>query len=188
MPEVKGTISEKMRLIRWRMTREESRLADEIRLIPRWLYKLVIVLFVLAHIIAQLLNKYHKPVFPNLPPALGALALAGGITGVGIAVAILILLFGYINRDARRRGMNSTLWTLLAIFVPNLIGVIIYFLVREPLRFNCPQCSATVSARFNFCPNCKYNLRPTCPECKREVRPEDHYCPHCAHELAAAPR
>jgi predicted amidophosphoribosyltransferase len=78
------------------------------------------------------------------------------------------------------------LWTLLAIFVPYGIGLIIYFLMREPLPYNCPGCGATVNARFNFCPDCKYNLRPSCPQCKREVRLQDHYCPYCAQELAKA--
>jgi RNA polymerase subunit RPABC4/transcription elongation factor Spt4 len=80
--------------------------------------------------------------------------------------------------------MNSTLWTLLTIFVPYGIGLIVYFLMREPLPYNCPACSALVNARFNFCPVCKCNLRPSCPQCKREVRSGDHYCPYCAQDLA----
>lgn len=57
-------------------------------------------------------------------------------------------------------------------------------MVREPLPSDRPQCGATVSARFNFCPACKYNLRPSCPQCKREVRAGDMYHPYCAPELA----
>jgi len=91
-----------------------------------------------------------------------------------------------VNADAKRRGMHSTLWTLIAIFVPYLMGVVAYFLVREPVPFNCPQCQTTVSARFYFCPNCKYNFRPACPQCKHEVRPDDKYCPYCAQELERA--
>ncbi|HYK88726.1 MAG TPA: zinc ribbon domain-containing protein, partial [Acidobacteriota bacterium] len=63
------------------------------------------------------------------------------------------------------------------------IGFILYFLLREPLPYPCPQCAANVSARFNFCPSCKFNLRPTCPECRREVQLDDRFCPHCAAEL-----
>jgi RNA polymerase subunit RPABC4/transcription elongation factor Spt4 len=99
--------------------------------------------------------------------------------------------FGYVNRDAKRRNMNSTLWTLLVIvlFPAYLaIGFIIYFLVREPLPYTCPQCPATVNARFNFCPNCKYNLRPACPQCQREVFDDDKFCPYCATELHHAPK
>ncbi len=174
-------INEKVRLIRWRMAKERLRFADELRLIPRWLIRLVVLLFVAAQVVAQIINAHEG--HPHLP----ALALAGAVTAVSIAVASVLFLIAYVNRDAERRGMNSTLWTLLVIILlPGYLalGFIIYFLLREPLPFKCPQCGATVSARFNFCPSCKFNLRPTCRQCKREVRIGDHYCPHCAYELA----
>ena len=48
-----------------------------------------------------------------------------------IIVALLPLLIGvYVYRDAKRRGMNAALWTLIAILAPSLIGFIIYLLVR----------------------------------------------------------
>jgi RNA polymerase subunit RPABC4/transcription elongation factor Spt4 len=62
----------------------------------------------------------------------------------------------------------------------------VYFLMREPLPYPCPQCGTSVGARFNFCPNCKCNLHPSCPNCKREVAETDKYCPYCAHELGTA--
>ncbi len=177
-------MSEKMRLIRFRMNREAFRFSDEIRLIPRWLVYLVIGLFIVAQAVAQIANVYG-PLTPA-PPKWAPLALFGIVTAIGVPIACLLFLFGYINRDAKRRGMHSALWTLLAILVPYLIGVIIYFLLREPLAFNCPQCGVAVSARFNYCPGCGYNLHPTCPQCKHEVREGDHFCPQCAHQLASA--
>jgi hypothetical protein len=122
-------------------------------------------------------------------PALASLALAGIITGVSLCFATIIFLIAYVNRDAKRRGMNSTLWTLLAIILlPGylIIGFMVYFLMREPLPYPCPQCGTSVGARFNFCPNCKCNLHPSCPNCKREVAETDKYCPYCAHELGTA--
>ena len=83
--------------------------------------------------------------------------------------------------------MNPGLWTLLVLLLSGgyfFIGFIIYLLVREPLPFTCPQCSASVNARFNFCPNCKCNLHPACPQCQREVSDTDKFCPYCAAELA----
>ena len=44
------------------------------------------------------------------------------------------LLIGYIYGDARRRGMRYVMWTLLAIFLFNGIGIILYFILREPLH------------------------------------------------------
>ena len=179
-----GGMSEKMRLIRFRMNRETFRFSDEIRLVPRWLFYLVIGLFIAAQVVVQIANVFEP--FTGVPPRWAPLALFGVVTAAGIPIACLLLLFGYINRDAKRRGMHSALWTLLVILVPYLIGVIIYFLMREPLTFNCPQCGVVVSARFNYCPGCSCNLHPTCPQCKHEVREGDQFCPHCAYRLACA--
>jgi hypothetical protein len=82
--------------------------------------------------------------------------------------------------------MKAILWLLLAIFVPDLIGVLIYFLMREPLPLKCAECGALGNARYNYCPNCGHNYRPTCPQCKQEARPGDHYCPNCAYDWTAA--
>ena len=49
--------------------------------------------------------------------------------------------------------------------------------------FDCPRCGRVVSAQFNFCPTCQYNLRPNCPQCRRQIRPGDHFCPHCGFGL-----
>jgi len=96
---------------------------------------------------------------------------------------------GYVNQDAKRRGMNSTLWTFLVlVLMPGyfILGFIIYFLMREPLPYDCPQCGTTVGARFNFCPNCKCNLHPSCPSCKREVAEADKFCAYCGTDLEPA--
>jgi hypothetical protein len=191
--KVSGSFNERMRLIRLRKKKEKLRFWDEFRIIPRWLIALVILLFLAAQVIALLVNLMvdKDQIFPpelQSEPALASLALAAIITGVSLVLGSVILLVGYVNRDAKRRGMNSALWTLLVIvLLPawTFVGFLIYFLMREPLPYNCPQCGATVGARFNFCPNCKCNLHPSCPQCKREVVETDKYCPYCAYELAA---
>lgn len=62
-------------------------------------------------------------------------------------LAFLVRMIGYVNRDAGRRGMNRLAWTLIVIFVPNAIGFIIYFLMRNPLRTN-----PLSKRRYNFHP------------------------------------
>jgi hypothetical protein len=175
-----GKGQEEWRAIRWRGSKEEVRFRDEFRIIAPWVKGLAVFCFLAFQ--ALPIAIHFTDHYPPTVPALVAIGLLGGL-----AVAAVVLLFGYINRDAKRRGMNATLWTLLAIFVPYLIGVIIYFIVREPRPFDCPQCGATVSARFNYCPSCKHNLRPSCPQCKREVRLGDKFCPNCAFELEGSP-
>jgi hypothetical protein len=185
MSESNGRINETMRMIRWRMANEKTSLGEVMRTIPRWLMGLVVVLFLAAQVIAQIVIAGVPEARPDfgLSPRLTALAMAGIVTGAGLVFASFVFLFAYINRDAKRRGMRYVLWTFIAILVPYLIGVIVYFLVREPLLYPCPHCGKTVSARFNFCPSCKFNLRPSCPQCKHEVRIGDHFCPNCACEL-----
>ena len=175
MAEENHRVKEEVRLVRWRMAHENVRFADEFRIIPGWIKGLTITQFIVGEALAL------------LSPLRGSATLGvrmAVMAAVMLVIGFLLLLFGYINRDAKRRGMNSTLWTLLAIFVPYLIGLIIYFLIREPLPYSCPGCGASVNARFNFCPGCKHDLRPSCPQCKREVRSGDKYCPYCAQELA----
>lgn len=185
-----------MRLMRVRRKKEKLRFWDEFRIIPRWVIGLVVVLFLIAQGIALLVNLSAPgrgdQIFPpdlkdNL--ALASLALAGLVTLMSIFVATFIFLVAYVNRDAGRRGMNAPLWTILIlVFFPTwgLIGLVIYFLMREPLPYPCPQCGTSVSARFNFCPNCKCNLQPSCPQCKREVAELDKFCPYCGNDLTSA--
>ena len=160
------------------MSEVKPNIAEEVKVIPWWAIGLAALLFagmqVLMHVVLF-------PRDPHAPPI--ALRIVIGFMA-GAALAFFVLLVGYVNRDARRRGMNVALWTVLVIFVPYAIGLIIYFLMRHPLRIACPKCGAVADPAFNFCPKCKYNLHPTCPECHRAVRAGDLYCPFCARELA----
>ena len=190
---VKSSFSEKMRLIRFRRKKENLRFWQEFKLVPRWLIWMVVVLFLIAQIIGQMVLHHqlanHQEVFgaelDSDPGAAGA-ALFGIITGVSLVFAVMIFMVGYVNKDAKRRGMHSALWTFLVlVLMPGylVLGFIIYLLMREPLPYNCPQCGTTVGARFNFCPNCKCNLHPACPQCKREVAETDKFCPYCGQDL-----
>jgi ABC-type Fe3+ transport system permease subunit len=194
--KVSGSFNERKRLNRLRRRKENLRFWDEFRIIPKGVIWTVVAMFLLAQIIAFSVNRWNAErygeLFPNElrdTPALAYLALAGIITAASLVVATLIFMIAYVNRDAKRRGMNSTLWTLLAIILlPGylIIGFMVYFLMREPLPYPCPQCGTSVGARFNFCPNCKCNLHPSCPNCKREVVETDKFCPYCACDLGAA--
>lgn len=184
-----------MRLIRLRRKKENLRFRDEFLIIPRWLMIVVGIKYLLALGIAipvnlsQRHNPYGNFMFPyelQNQPVLASFALAGIVTAVSLCVAAIIFLVAYVNRDAKRRGMNSGLWTFLVlVFLPAyvFIGFVIYFLMREPLPYPCPACGNSVGARFNFCPNCKCNLQPSCPQCKREIAETDKYCPYCGNEL-----
>jgi Double zinc ribbon len=189
--------NEKLRLIRFRMSKERLRFSDEIRLVPGWLVALMVALFLIAEVTVVTMANNHLGPFgeagspgADYGPPWDVLIPAAIVFAVAIPVAILFFLTAYVYRDARRRGMNAPLWTFLVIVLfPAYLftGFVIYFLVREPLPFHCPQCGTMVSARFNYCPSCKYNLHPTCPHCTREVRDTDHFCPYCGNDLASLP-
>jgi len=108
-------------------------------------------------------------------PLLGVLA--------GLVLGCYLLFIGYINRDAKRRGMSPALWTIVAVIIPNALGIILYFVLRQPLRSGCPQCGNAVQTGYNFCPRCNYKLSPNCPQCQRVVGVNDVYCPYCGTTL-----
>ena len=113
-------------------------------------------------------------------PALVAISIGGGIF-----LAIIILMVGYVNADAKRRGMNSLLWTLLVIFIPKALGFLAYFLLRKPLLMPCPTCGAEVGSDFRYCPKCGHALTPTCSHCGRSISGDYVCCPYCGKPAGA---
>src|SRR6202167_1365863 len=76
---------------------------------------------------------------PVLAPGIGFGLLAG------VVIGIWILGLGYVHADARRRGMPPILWTLIAAFIPNLLGFLLYFALRRPMASPCPDCGGTIA-------------------------------------------
>jgi len=104
---------------------------------------------------------------------------------VPIPLTIYALVIVYINADAKRRGMRYVMWTLLVIFIPNAIGIILYFIFREPLLLPCAKCGAMAKQTFAFCPGCGAALQPACPSCRRAVEAQWANCAYCGARLAA---
>lgn len=100
------------------------------------------------------------------------------------ALTILTLIGVYVCRDAKRRGMNAVLWTLIAVLSPALIGFIIYLLVRNSYSdLECPRCAAPLAEQYVVCPQCGAKLRPSCPGCSAPVEEDWKVCPRCAAPL-----
>src|SRR5215471_5720480 len=68
--------------------------------------------------------------------SVGSLAIAIGCS----VVAIYLMLLGYVYGDARRRGMPAGLWVVLVLLIPNLIGFIVYLILRRSIFAPCPNC------------------------------------------------
>lgn len=113
-------------------------------------------------------------------PRWGQALFAYGMMSVIIAYVAMI---GYVYGDAKRRGMRYVMWTLLTIFVPYLIGAIVYFLLRDPLPKQCPGCGNMVKLGFTFCPLCGTTVQPSCPNCGKAVDLGWANCPHCGQSL-----
>ena len=75
----------------------------------------------------------------------------------------------------------------MAIIIPNALGIILYFILRQPLAERLPAMRHAVQTGFNFCPRCNYKLSPNCPQCQRVVGVNDVYCPYCGTSLRNPP-
>jgi hypothetical protein len=88
------------------------------------------------------------------PPLTGAMVgFVVGLLGGGFT-AIWLICLGYVYADARRRAMPPVLWTLAAILFPNLLGFLLYYLLRRPLGLPCTHCGQPISTEQRFCPWC----------------------------------
>ena len=154
----------------------QTGLTTEIRVVPWWAWALGLVGFICAQWFFNIAVLRH----PHAPPA-WVRPIFGLLAGVG--AVLLLALIGYISRDSKRRGMSPVLWTLVAILVPNLLGILLYFVLRQPVLRTCPQCGNAARVEFNFCPRCNHKLSPSCPQCQRVVGVNDVYCPYCGSSL-----
>jgi hypothetical protein len=105
---------------------------------------------------------------------------------LGVLLVLYVLLVGYVWADAKRRGMNAVLWVLLAIFIPNAIGIILYFILRDPLPVPCPSCQAPATTEQAFCACCGAAVRRACPHCRKPVQEGWTHCAGCGAPLEAA--
>lgn len=156
-----------------------SRFWQEMRVVPRaaWITGLLLYLCLTIPLFV-----FAIPSDPKLSkwPVAGQAAF---VFGLCFLIVPFIGLIGYVYGDAKRRGMRYVMWTLLAFFIPDAIGIILYFILRDPLPKPCPGCSTPVKAGFTFCPHCGTSLAPTCTNCGRAVDYSWSNCPNCGTKL-----
>ena len=158
-----------------------DRFSEEIKVIPRGAWVTAVVLCVGLPLLVSgylLLTHPHRMFGLAAPELLIFLPIF-------LFFFFYILLVGYIAGDARRRGMRPVLWVLLAFFIPNMIGIILYFILRNPLLRSCPQCRVKSAATFAFCPSCGTSLSAACPSCRTAVEPGWSHCAKCGSALRA---
>ena len=78
-----------------------------------------------------------------------------------LALTAVILVGVWVYRDAKSRGLEAWVWTLVTVLVPSLIGLILYFLVgRRESRRACPACGKPVPQSSAFCGGCGVEMPP----------------------------
>ena len=148
----------------------------ELRMVPVWSMVLAVVLFVGMQLIFHVVMPHHKH---ELLPMRLMMGYAWGTLWASYA-----LLLGYVSRDVKQRGMSPGLWMLVCVVLPGGIGAVVYFLLRQPVLSQCPNCSTTIAATYHFCPQCQFQMAPVCGRCFRGVQITDVYCVQCGHDLA----
>lgn len=152
-------------------------------------------------------------VLPGISRSVGHLgpSLSGWFHGFGaigrIALfflpAAFIVLWGavliWVYRDAEKRGMSGILWLLL-VLIGNVIGLLIYAIVRSetPVRRQtqaggagaaccppetCAGCGKPLAPGYVFCPYCGKSLKAVCPVCGKPVDEDWKACPACGANL-----
>ena len=102
----------------------------------------------------------------------------------GAALVVYVLLVGYVFGDARRRGMNHVLWTLLVIFIPSAVGIVLYFILRDPIPVPCPSCGMPARKGHAYCASCGAAVRAACPQCRQPIEAGWRNCVRCGAPLA----
>jgi len=84
------------------------------------------------------------------------ISLECGLAGLvfGILIALWLMALGYVYGDARQRAMKPVLWVLVALLFPNLLGFLLYFVMRQPIASECGHCGHFVPMEQRFCSYC----------------------------------
>jgi hypothetical protein len=138
-------------------TERRTKFSDELRVIPTWAGVLAGIGFITVHILFYTVFARD----PKAPPWWGLILMA---VAAGSVLACYLLMIGYINSDAGRRGMNR-------------------FLLRHPLSAICTHCGGKVQNAYCYCPHCGKNLAPQCPHCQHAIHAGDLFCPYCGREV-----
>ena len=136
---------------------------------PAWALAVILAGMVFLVLNIVLFRDTNTPDWARILVPLPAACFAGGY----------LMLVGYIYGDARRRGMRHILWTVLAIMAPSGIGIILYFILREPLAVHCTKCGSSMRPGYAFCPSCGAAMSATCTQCHRVAQPGWSHCAWC---------
>ena len=80
-----------------------------------------------------------------------------GLAGLALLLVLMAIvgLGIWTYRDAKSRGLEAGMWTLIVVLVPNFIGLLLYFLIgRKQQQTLCPSCGYKTQQGKPYCSNC----------------------------------
>jgi RNA polymerase subunit RPABC4/transcription elongation factor Spt4 len=104
-----------------------------------------------------------------------------------LALIYVVVVATLVYRDASKRSMDPWLWAAIATFVPFLIGIVIYLVVRSNGQAECANCGKTIRSDYKVCPYCGKSRELLCAGCRRPVSPDWRVCPYCEASLVSTP-
>lgn len=104
---------------------------------------------------------------------------------IGVVLILHIALGVYVYKDAPKYKMDRLLWVLIVVLVPNLMGLIIYLIVRSNKRTTkvCVGCGNNIDKDFKVCPYCSHDTTMHCKNCGKEINEDWVVCPYCKKAL-----
>lgn len=102
-----------------------------------------------------------------------------------IILILVILMAVFVHKDAKKLHLNPWMWTLIVVYGPNGLGLIIYLIIRsnEKKKLRCIKCGVPVDRDFKICPHCGQQFGKTCSSCGKFIQEEWSVCPYCEEKL-----
>jgi len=90
------------------------------------------------------------------------------------------------KRPRSREPSAHVLWTLLVAVMPQGIGFIVYFVLRDAVLQPCRSCDSLARREYAFCPQCGVSLPRICPSCGKPLEAAWSHCAYCGVRLSEA--
>jgi len=89
----------------------------------------------------------------NTPQIIGIILISLAFIAL---FSILVFLGIWTYKDAKSRGLNALLWTLVVILGSNsMLGLLLYILIgRRESKITCPECAEKTSSKAVYCEHC----------------------------------
>lgn len=120
---------------------------------------------------------------PTTPWFVPLLTLAVMCIVLGCIYAISI----FVYKDAPKYNMDRWMWMFLSTFLPNLLGFLLYFIIRKEKKssknISCVSCGNLIDSNYKICPYCGRDLSLKCKNCNEKISPDWNVCPKCGDRL-----